>query len=185
MVEPTVLKTSLEAGSMTSSRSIWGIFAAQWVAVDAKGDVPAARDGSALAAFGQQLLLYGGRKYIYTSNGGWVYYSDLTLFDPSTGAWTAVTGITGTPPAGVYDFGAAAVVGCSVFYYGGYKASEPYRSGELMRYEADPAVTQCVVGNVATGTCNKQCDKIVADVEEIRNGTNVMIKFKLRHPDKV
>ena len=99
---------------MTSSRSIWGIFAAQWVAVDAKGDVPAARDGSALAAFGQQLLLFGGRKHIYTSNGGWVLYSDLTLFDPSTGSWTTVTDITGSTPAGRHSIGGAgAVVGRS------------------------------------------------------------------------
>ena len=40
-------------------------------------------------------------------------------------------------------------------------------------------------GGVATGTCNKQCDKIVADVEEIRSETNITLKFKLRHPDKV
>ena len=53
------------------------------------------------------------------------------------------------------------------------------RRGALL---AGALLAQCVV---ATGTCNKQCDKIVADVEEIRNGTNVMIKFKLRHPDKV
>ena len=50
------------------------------------------------------------------------------------------------------------------------------------RFEADPAVTQC---GVATGTCNKQCGKIVADVQEIRSETNITLNFKLRHPDKV
>ena len=33
--------------------------------------------------------------------------------------------------------------------------------------------------------CNKQCDKIVADVERIDYETNTTIKVKLRHPDKV
>ena len=94
------------------------------------------------------------------------------------------TRTSGTTPAGRYSFGGAAVVGCSVFYYGGEVGDWPIQySNELIHYEADPAT--CTVTTVATGTCNKQCDKIVADVEEIRNGTNVMIKFKLRHPGKV
>ena len=53
------------------------------------------------------------------------------------------------------------------------------RRGALL---AGALLAQCVV---ATGTCNKQCDKIVADVEEIRSETNITLKFKLRHPDKV
>ena len=112
-----------------------GDAAAQWVAVAATGDVPAARERGALAAVGQQLLLYGG------GGGAAGWQSDLDRFDPSTGAWTAVTVAEGTMPAGRYKVGGAAVVGCSVFYYGGRTASG--LSSELMRYEADPAVTQC------------------------------------------
>ena len=40
-------------------------------------------------------------------------------------------------------------------------------------------------GGVATETCNKQCDKIVADVEETHDETGLLLKVKLRHPDKV
>ena len=112
-----------------------GDAAAQWAAVAAQGDVPAGRAYGALAAVGQQLLLYGGYS-------GSTYYSDLALLDPRTGSWTAVTGASGTTPAGRESFGGAAVVGCSVFYYGGSTGSYSY-SSELIRYEADPAVTQC------------------------------------------
>ena len=105
---------------------------AQWVAVDAY-NAPAARYGGALAAVGQQLLLYGGY------NGSGTYQSDLALLDPRTGSWTAVTGAAGTTPAGRYGFGGAAVVGCSVFYYGG----------------AVP--DQCRVAPVINVTINLQC----------------------------
>jgi hypothetical protein len=53
------------------------------------------------------------------------------------------------------------------------------RRGALL---AGALLAQCVV---ATGTCNKQCDKIVADVQEIHYETNTTIKVKIRHPDKV
>ena len=46
------------------------------------------------------------------------------------------------------------------------------------------SLSDCVA-STTTGTCNKQCDKIVADVEEIHYETNTTIKIKLRHPDKV
>ena len=75
-----------------------GDAAAQWAAVAAQGDVPAGRWGGALAAVGQQLLLYSGDSY----SGGYIYiyHSDLALLDPRNGSWTAVTGASGTTPAG-------------------------------------------------------------------------------------
>ena len=152
------------------------------MAVNATGDVPAGRESGALVAVGQQLLSYAG---LSNSGGnGWTYYSDLALYDPSKDRWTTVTVDESTTPAAraSFQYGGAAVVGCSVFFYGGYTDSHPYHFSELIRYEADPAVTQC---GVATGTCNKQCDEIVVDVQEIRSETNITLKFKLRHPDKV
>ena len=131
-----------------------GDAAAQWAAVAAQGDVPAGRDQAALAAVGQQLLLYGGSSY--SGSSGSTYYSDLALLDPRTGSWTAVTGASGTTPAGRYDFGGAAVVGCSVFYYGGYAGSYPY-SSELIRYEADAAVTACTCAPGQTGANGNAC----------------------------
>ena len=46
------------------------------------------------------------------------------------------------------------------------------------------SLSDCVA-STTTGTCNKQCDKIVADIEETRDETGLVLKIKLRHPDKV
>ena len=60
-----------------------GDTAAQWVVAAAQGDVPATRTAGALAAVGQQLLLYGGLDHDWSK---WTYHSDLALFDPRTGS---------------------------------------------------------------------------------------------------
>ena len=142
---------------------------AQWVAVNAQGDVPGGQYAGALVAVGQQLLYYGG----YDDSVG--YSSDVTMFDPSTDQWTEVTGFMGTTPAARASFGGAAVIGCSVFIYGGEILSDT--SDELIRYEADEAVTSC--------PCPLQCKQIVADTHTIDYETNTTVYVRLHHPYEV
>ena len=143
-----------------------GDAAAQWTVVAVQGDVPTNRSGSVLVSFGQQLLLYGG--YSSDSVGDssttmTTYHNDTALFDPRTGSWTAVTGAAGTW-AGRDAFGGAAVIGCSVYLYGGNTASG--RSNKLIRYEADAAggralhACTCAPGQTGpSGNTCKPCDK--------------------------
>ena len=143
-----------------------GDAAAQWTVVAVQGDVPTNRSGSVLVSFGQQLLLYGGYSSDSvgdSSTARTTYHNDTALFDPRTGSWTAVTGAAGTW-AGRDAFGGAAVIGCSVYLYGGNTASG--RSNKLIRYEADAAggralhACTCAPGQTGpSGNTCKPCDK--------------------------
>ena len=47
------------------------------------------------------------------------------------------------------------------------------------------SLTESTAVTPPIAACNKQCDKIVADVEETHDETGLVLKIKLRHPDKV
>jgi len=79
-------------------------------------DVPAGRVDAALVAVGHKLILFGGRDQ---SGSHTRYYNDVAFFHPATNRWYMVTNVSGEVPTARSSFGNAAVVGCSVFVYGG------------------------------------------------------------------
>ena len=84
------------------------------------------------------------------------------------------------------DYGCNAPYYCYYIGWGtGYNACPDPAPTTTTTTAAAVTTTPAPVASTTTGTCNKQCDKIVADVEEIHYETNTTIKVKLRHPDKV
>ena len=162
---------------------------AVWGTLTVHGEIPTPREHGTLVTVGQKLVLFGGMAS-GKEDFDWTWVNDLFFFQPRTNEWVGVKN-TGQMPSGRGRFGNAAVVGCSIYIFGGFFQIQqmgtrhllqgPFEAfDDLFRYQVAPEAGEdencalCASGatscSLSTTPSPSEITPITTPVPDVNNG---------------